>query len=151
MKYRVEGREKKLGFGTYPEVSLSDARKRREEAREQLAAGRDASREKQRDKVRSRIDAGNTFTAIAAEYCAKRRRDGEKAWAPATKLQRQRANAARSQIRSAVEHVFAAQKHRMGLFIRTIGIDRAKAKIGLANIAFNFKRFLYWEAKMAAT
>lgn len=67
------------------------------------------------------------------------------------KPQRQRANAARSQIRSAVEHVFAAQKHRMGLFIRTIGIDRAKAKIGLANIAFNFKRFLYWEAKMAAT
>ena len=67
------------------------------------------------------------------------------------KPQRQWANAARSQIRSAVEHVFAAQKHRMGLFIRTIGIDRAKAKIGLANIAFNFKRFLYWEAKMAAT
>ena len=84
LKYRVDGREKKLGFGTYPEVSLSDARKSREEAREQLAAGKDPSREKQRDKVRSRIDAGNTFTAIANEYCAKRRRDGEKAWASAT-------------------------------------------------------------------
>ena len=35
----------------------------------------------------------------------------------------------------------------MGLFIRTIGIKRAKAKIGLANIAFNFKRFLYWETR----
>ena len=34
--------------------------------------------------MRARIDAGNTFTAIANEYCAKRRRDGEKAWAPAT-------------------------------------------------------------------
>lgn len=61
--------------------------------------------------------------------------------------QRQRANAARSKVRSAVEHVFATQKHRMGLFIRTIGIKRAKAKIGLANIAFNFKRFLYWETR----
>lgn len=62
-------------------------------------------------------------------------------------VQRQRANAARSKVRSAVEHVFATQKHRMGLFIRTIGIERAKAKIGLANIAFNFKRFLYWESR----
>ena len=84
LKYRIDGREKKLGFGTYPEVSLSDARKRRDEARELVAAGKDPSREKQRDKVRARIDAGNTFTAIANEYCAKRRRDGEKAWAPAT-------------------------------------------------------------------
>lgn len=60
--------------------------------------------------------------------------------------QRQRANAARSKIRSAVEHVFATQKHRMGLFIRTIGIKRAKAKIGHANIAFHFKRFPYRES-----
>ena len=61
--------------------------------------------------------------------------------------QRQRANAARSKVRSAVEHVFATQKHRMGLFIRTIGIERARVKIGLANIAFNFKRFIYWETR----
>ena len=65
--------------------------------------------------------------------------------------QRQKANAARSKIRSAVEHVFATQKHRMSLFIRTIGIERAKTKIGLANIVFNFKRLLYWEQKMAVT
>ena len=84
LKYRIEGREKKLGFGTYPEVSLADARKRRDDARELLAAGKDPSREKQRDKVRARIDAGNTFTALAAEYCSKRRRDGAKAWASAT-------------------------------------------------------------------
>lgn len=84
LKYRVEGREKKLGFGVYPDVSLSDARKRRDEAREQLASGKDPSREKQRDKAKARIDAGNTFTAIAAEYCQKRRRDGQKGWAPAT-------------------------------------------------------------------
>ncbi|MEJ2411332.1 MAG: transposase [Novosphingobium sp.] len=61
--------------------------------------------------------------------------------------QRQRANAARSRVRSAVEHVFATQKHRMGLFIRTIGMERARAQIGLANIAFNFKRCLYRECR----
>jgi integrase len=84
MKYRIDGREKKLGFGTYPEVSLGEARKRREEARELLAAGKDPSREKQKEKVRSRIDAENTFSAISAEFCDKRKRDGKRAWAPAT-------------------------------------------------------------------
>jgi hypothetical protein len=39
------------------------------------------------------------------------------------------------------------QKHRMDLFIRTIGIERARTKIGLVNNAFNFKRFLYWETR----
>jgi integrase len=84
LKYRVDGKEKKLGFGTYPEVSLSEARKRRDEARELIASGKDPSREKQRAKARSQLDAGNTFSAIATEYCEKRKRDGQKAWAPAT-------------------------------------------------------------------
>lgn len=83
-KYRFEGREKLLALGAYPAVSLSDARKRREDARELLAKGKDPSREKQRDKIRKRMEAADTFKAIAAEYCAKRRRDGEKGWAPAT-------------------------------------------------------------------
>lgn len=39
-----------------------------------------------------------------------------------------RANNAKSKIRSKVEHVFAEQKGRMDLFIRTIGIARATAK-----------------------
>lgn len=84
LKYRIDGREKLLAIGSYPELSLSDARKRREEARAMIAKGKDPSREKQRDKVRSRIQAADTFTAIANEYCAKRKRDGEKGWSPAT-------------------------------------------------------------------
>lgn len=84
LKYRVDGREKLLAIGRYPEIGLSDARKRREEARSLIAQGKDPSREKQRDKVRSRINAADTFTAIANEYCAKRKRDGEKGWSPAT-------------------------------------------------------------------
>jgi hypothetical protein len=67
MKYRVDGREKKLGIGIYPDVSLADARKRRDDARELVAAGKDPSREKQRSKIRARTQAENTFTAIAAE------------------------------------------------------------------------------------
>ncbi len=62
---------------------------------------------------------------------------------------KQRANAARSRERSSVEHVFADQKHRMGLFIRSTGITRARAKIGLANIACNMRRLLFWETTAA--
>jgi hypothetical protein len=46
---------------------------------------------------------------------------------------------------SAVEHVFAGQKHRMGLIVRTIGIARARIKIGMANLAYNFQRLAWLE------
>lgn len=84
LKYRIDGKEKQLAIGAYPEISLSDARKRRDEARALLAEGKDPSREKQRAKMQSRINAENSFAAIAAEYCDKRKRDGEKGWSPAT-------------------------------------------------------------------
>jgi len=84
VKYRVDGREKKLAIGTYPAISLAEARKRRDDARELMAAGKDPAREKQRGKTRARLEADNTFSALSAEYCKKRKRDGAKAWAPAT-------------------------------------------------------------------
>ena len=83
-KYRVDGKEKKLAIGIYPQVGLAEARRRRDAARELVAAGKDPGREKQREKVRSRIQAETTFDAIAAEFCQKRRRDGQKAWAVST-------------------------------------------------------------------
>lgn len=61
-----------------------------------------------------------------------------------------RANAAKSAIRDRVEHVFAHQKNRYGLFIRTIGIARAQAKLTLANLAYNFNRLIFHE-RCAAT
>ena len=61
----------------------------------------------------------------------------------------QRANRARSKVRSSIEHVFADQKSRMGLFVRTIGIARAKAKIGLANLVYNMRRLIFLESKSA--
>jgi hypothetical protein len=48
-----------------------------------------------------------------------------------------RANAANSKVRARVEHASTRQKNLMGLFIRTIGIKRAAAKITLANLAYN--------------
>ena len=60
------------------------------------------------------------------------------------------ANARKSKVRSAIEHVFAHQKGLMGLYVRTIGIARAKIKIGLANLAYNMRRFVWLRAKHAA-
>ena len=58
-----------------------------------------------------------------------------------------RANGRRSKVRSAIEHVFARQKGPMGLFVRTIGIVRAKAKIGMANLAYNITRYVWHEGR----
>jgi len=51
-----------------------------------------------------------------------------------------RDNAPRARVRSRVEHVFAAQKCRLGLIVRTIRMARARVKIGMANLAYNFTR-----------
>ena len=84
LKYRVDGREKKLVIGTYPEIGLGEAPRWHHEAREAMAAGKNPAREKQRDKVRAKLEAENTFAAITAEFCEKRKRDGQRAWAQAT-------------------------------------------------------------------
>jgi hypothetical protein len=60
------------------------------------------------------------------------------------------ANAAKSAIRAKIEHVFAHQKNRFGLFIRTIGLLRAEAKLTLANLADNFDRLIFQEKRAAA-
>jgi IS5 family transposase len=60
-----------------------------------------------------------------------------------------RANGRRSKIRAFVEHVFAQQKSRMGLFVRTIGIARARTKIGMVNLAYNFTRFVWHQGRTA--
>ena len=65
------------------------------------------------------------------------------------KAPHRRANAARSKVRSAVEHPFAEQKDRMGLLVRTIGVARAKAKISMVNIAFDMKRLVFLERRAA--
>ncbi len=44
-------------------------------------------------------------------------------------------------------HVFARQKGPMRLFVRTIGIVRAKAKIGMANLSYNLARYVWHETR----
>ena len=60
-----------------------------------------------------------------------------------------RANGRRSKVRAFVEHVFARQKSQMGLFIRTIGIERARVKIGMANIVYNLTRYVWHQGRTA--
>ena len=59
------------------------------------------------------------------------------------------ANARKSAVRSAVEHVFARQKGPMALMVRTIGIARARVKIGLANLVHNIKRLVWLSGRPA--
>ena len=61
-----------------------------------------------------------------------------------------RANAAKSEVRAHVEHVFARQKGPMALVIRTIGLARARVKIGLANIAYNMRRMVWLGSRPVA-
>lgn len=60
-----------------------------------------------------------------------------------------RANAAKSAVRSKVEHIFAHQKARMGMTIRTIGLARARATITLANIVYNMTRWRWLNSRPA--
>ena len=57
-----------------------------------------------------------------------------------------KANKTRSKVRARVEHVFGFQENSMGgKFVRTIGIARAKVKIGLMNLVYNMSRLVQWE------
>ena len=58
-----------------------------------------------------------------------------------------RGNATRAKVRATVEHVFAAQKRRLGLIVRIIGLARAAAKITLANLAYNFTRLAWLQGR----
>jgi IS5 family transposase len=60
-----------------------------------------------------------------------------------------RGNATRARVRAKIEHVFGAEKRGFGLIVRTIGLARATTKITLANLAYNFRRFVWMERNVA--
>ncbi len=70
LKYRFGGKEKLLSFGTYPDLSLADARGRRDEARKLLANDADPGAIKQAQKKQVKVESANSFEAIAREYHA---------------------------------------------------------------------------------
>ena len=62
-----------------------------------------------------------------------------------------RANHRKSKVRARIEHVFGAQENAPGgRLVRTIGIVRAKIKIGLQNLVYNFRRLVVLERMTAA-
>jgi integrase len=65
-RYRFQGTEKMLSLGTYPDVSLSEARNRREAARKTLELGTDPSAERKETKVTQK----NTFRVVAEHWLA---------------------------------------------------------------------------------
>ena len=67
-KYRIEGKEKRLALGSYPAVTLGEARAEREKARLVLKTGTDPVQTK-KDKKQARRDVmGNTFGAVAQAW-----------------------------------------------------------------------------------
>ena len=79
LKYRIDGKEKKLALGSYPEVGLKMARARRDAARQSAQAGSDPSIAKREARIAKRIAAANTFGGIAEEYIAKLEAEGKAA------------------------------------------------------------------------
>lgn len=71
MKYRFAGKEKRLALGVYPEVSLKEARRKRDDARKLLASGRDPGETRKAEKRARLLAAENSFEAVAREWYGK--------------------------------------------------------------------------------
>lgn len=69
-KYYVEGREKLMTLGLYPDVSLAQARERRDLARKAKAAGQDPMQERKQAQRNRKIAAENSFEAVAKAWLA---------------------------------------------------------------------------------
>lgn len=70
-KYIFNGKEKTLSIGVYPSITLSQAREKRNEAKQQLANGNDPSFIKQTKELTKKQAAENTFEAVAKEWHSK--------------------------------------------------------------------------------
>lgn len=70
LKYRIAGKEKRLTFGLYPELSLREARERSDAARKTIKAGQDPAELRKAEKVQAAFEAANTLEAITREWLA---------------------------------------------------------------------------------
>ena len=68
LKYNYAGKEKLIALGVYPEVSLKDARKKRDEYKKKLAEGIDPVQDKKQAKHELKENVANTFENIALEW-----------------------------------------------------------------------------------
>lgn len=83
LKYRINRKEKRLAIGVYPEVSLKEARKKKEDARVLLSEGKDPSIEKHLSALRG-TEEENSFKYIAENWFTKML----DSWAPSTTKKR---------------------------------------------------------------
>ena len=100
--------------------------------------------ERKKDK---RIYGDSAYTGEGIQSCIPetiKNRIHEKGYRdrPLTEAQK-RNNIVKSRIRARVEHVFGRINQFGGIFIRTIGRERAEFQIGLMNLVYNFTRFTY--------
>lgn len=79
LDYRVHNTRKTISLGVYPDVPLTEARKRRDEARQMVAAGIDPSENRKAEKAAGVDRAANSFEVIAREWL------GRQAWVPGYK------------------------------------------------------------------
>tara|TARA_B110000240_G_C13460657_1_gene436522 strand:+ start:271 stop:1527 length:1257 start_codon:yes stop_codon:yes gene_type:complete len=73
--YRFEGKQKTLALGVYPIISLSDARKAHQTAREQIASGIDPAELKRTKKISTHLASDDSFEATAIEWFGQRMLD----------------------------------------------------------------------------
>jgi integrase len=76
VKYRMNGVERKLALGPYPEITLAEARSARDAARRQLAHAIDPNAAKRQARIEAGIRAGNSFASVAEELIEKREKEG---------------------------------------------------------------------------
>lgn len=79
LKYRFDGKEKRLAMGAYPDVGLKEARAKRDEARKQLANGVDPSESKKAVKASRAAVTENCFEPICREWLGHRKSNVEEA------------------------------------------------------------------------
>lgn len=80
-RYKAFGIERKLSLGSFPDVTLKEAREKRDEARAQLVDGVDPVAEKRQRRIEAELAAKTTFALVAEEYIQKSEREGR---SPAT-------------------------------------------------------------------
>ncbi|MDE4174859.1 integrase arm-type DNA-binding domain-containing protein [Phaeobacter sp. PT47_59] len=78
-KYRWMGKEKLLSFGKYPDLSLKQARDKRDQARKLLAEGKDPSFERKKEKATKDAKHRETFGRLAGALLEKKRLEGKSA------------------------------------------------------------------------
>ena len=76
VKYRINGIERKLAIGPYPEITLAEARAARDKARKQLSQSVDPNVAKRQERIKAIISAGNSFAIVAEELIDKKAKEG---------------------------------------------------------------------------